>query len=194
MPIRLLVDDDQLIAMDAAGMSPAEICEASNKITGNNAKVNSVSRALGRLGRSSPVRYNDTFPWKNVPDVNGHGNSHIAHMLRAQGRRARGLELSEKTQRALDSWEEEMDEQRMVVEYIYFEDANDVDEPGFRYRHWQPQDGDNWVRIVPLPLYTTKKVPFPVDRRSKFHDPEPVISQRQPESVWAGGLFSGISG
>jgi hypothetical protein len=191
MPKRLLMDDDRLIAMHEAGYTHKEIAEASFKLTGNKVRDSTVSRALARLGRSEKIRYDDTLPW-TLPDLNGHGNSKIAQMLRAQGRRARGIPLSEKTRLALDAWEEEMDADRKVVEYIYIDDVQDPDDAGFRYRHWQPADGDNWVRADPLPLGTTRPVDYPVDRRSKYLDPEPMIQQREPESVWAGGLFSGI--
>jgi len=188
MPIRLLVDDDQLIALKEAGYSDAEVAEISNKITGNNASANAVSRQLGRLKRTNRVRYSDTLPWK-VPAINGHGNSRIAQMLRAQGRRARGKPLPEKTRKALEGWEKYMDEERLVVEYIYIKDADEENGAGFRFQYWQPEDGDSWYRKDPLPLGTPPEpVPFPVDRRSKFDDPVPV--QRSPQSVWSGGLFS----
>ena len=195
MPKRLLVDDDQLIALLEAGYKPKEILRISNEITGNNATLGAVYRALSRLGRSKKIRYDDTLPWPKIPDIKDHGNSHTAHLLRAQGRRVRGLPLPERTRADLDAWEEYMDNTRQVVEYIYIADADEENPAGFRYQYWQPSDGDNWTRLIPLPPDTPPEpVPFPVDRRSKYDDPEPTSGQWQPESVWDGGLFSGLSG
>ena len=139
MPERRLVPDPILLKWrDEYGLTYPEIVEENYKITGILVTKSAVSRAMFRLKKTKPrVKFTDTLPW--VLEER-HRRSHIAQMLLAQGRRARGLSLRPEVEKNLASWEGKLVRADAVVDYV----PGTID--GFVYRRRKPEDGDGWIR------------------------------------------------
>lgn len=168
MPERRLVPDPLLIKWRLVDkLTLEQIRQESYKITGVMVTKSGVSRALARLKMTTPrVKYTDTLPWVLEDD---HRKSHIAQMLQAQGRRARGLELRPAVAKNLASWERKLIKADAVVDYVP-DSIENID--GFIYRRRKPEDGDGWVRRP-----AGEAVPEPVEENRKPEQPMKVPVQ-----------------
>ena len=71
--------------------------------------------ALGRMGVTRRIRYDDWLPWPLI--VTEHNQAWEATMLRTGARLARGLEVSAKNERLFHEWMADLADRDLVVAY-----------------------------------------------------------------------------
>ena len=99
------------------GMTQAQIAEAWEKDTGVKVSRTTIAMAIKRyeLNSAHPrPRHDDMLPW-HVKDE--HRNHIEARMLRMEGRRRKGMPLSESDLNWLNKWRLQLDEKNAVVAY-----------------------------------------------------------------------------
>lgn len=114
-----------------SGMTQAQIVEAWADDSGERVSRSAIAMAIARFGLKSAHQrpeYRDLLPW-TVAEEHRH---HIdARMLRLEGRRRAGGELSEGELRWLTNWKNELERVNAVVHY-----ERDTDEGFF----WVPRE------------------------------------------------------
>lgn len=118
------------------GMTQAQIVDAWEGQTGTRVSRSTIAMAIKRYGLQSSnprPRHEDTLPWHVREE---HKNHIEARMLRMEGRRRKGMPLSDKDLHWLNRWRELLEEEKAVVMY-------DPDtEEGFFWVPRTPQDTD----------------------------------------------------
>lgn len=99
------------------GLTQKQIAEEWENDTGIQVSRAAIGMAINRYGLESSHprnRYEDTLPWTVREE---HARDHNARMLRLEGRRRRGLKLSDMEKRWLDSYLSTLKERNAVVTY-----------------------------------------------------------------------------
>lgn len=99
------------------GLTQAQIAEAWESDTGVRISRSTVAMALQRHGLTTQrprPRYEDMLPWTVHEDHRMHWD---ARMLRLEGRRRRGMKMSDAEKRKLDHWKQELAHKNAVVTY-----------------------------------------------------------------------------
>ena len=135
-PERKVPDATELRHYLERGLTQAQIAAEWEKETGVRVSRSAIGMAIARYGLESArprPRYEDTLPWR--VDSN-HVMHNDARMLRLEGRRRRGLPLSDDEKRWLHGWREALEEARAVVTY------NARTPEGFYWVHRKDSDDD----------------------------------------------------
>ena len=122
-PERYLPSTSLLVGMVESGMTHQQIADKVYADTGVRVSRSSVSAALSKAGHTKRVRYDDHIPWR-VKIV--HTHHHMLNMLRLEGRKQAGGELTDQEESNLESFKRRLKEQGAVVTYI-----RDTDEGWF---------------------------------------------------------------
>lgn len=122
-PERYLPSTSLLVGMVESGMTHQQIADKVYADTGVRVSRSSVSAALSKAGHTKRVRYDDLIPWR-VKIV--HTHHHMLNMLRLEGRKQAGGELTDQEESNLESFKRRLKEQGAVVTYI-----RDTDEGWF---------------------------------------------------------------
>lgn len=140
MATRMVPDKRRLEYYLAQGLTQQQIVDQWEKDSNVRVSRSSIAMAIGRYGLASAkprARYEDTLPWTVRTE---HKNHYDARMLRLEGRRRRGGELSEADFRHLNEWKERLREAGAVVTY----------EPDTAQGFWwvlkNATDADNLIR------------------------------------------------
>lgn len=99
------------------GLTQQQIAEAWEAETGVRVSRAAIAMAIARYGLQSThsrPRYEETIPWKLRPE---HQNDHNARMLRLEGRRRRGLPLTDQEARWLAAYVDNFKQRGIVVTY-----------------------------------------------------------------------------
>ena len=137
---QVVPDPTQMRRYLAQGLSQREIAEQYEADTGIKVSRSAIGMAISRYGLKSSRprdRYTDMIPWVLRPE---HMHSAEARLLRFEGRRRRGLDLSDADLTWLNNWLAELDEDKKVVMYDertpqgwwYVERTEDDDDPVIR--------------------------------------------------------------
>lgn len=138
MPAVKYVPDSATLATWSLTMTHQQIADKICKETGYKVARSTVSAALSRSGKTNPVRYTDTIPWKPIAQ---HHNHHYAlTMLRLLARTQEKQDLTPQQTARLDSWLKRMHDNNCVLAYVY--DSED----GFYYVRRKASDGDSITR------------------------------------------------
>ena len=114
------------------GLTHKEIAQVLTRETGSPVSRSTVSAALHRANASSPAkRYVEEIPWTVREE---HQTHYAARMLRLLGRRRAGIANSEESDRRLNSWLLQLEENHAVVTYV--PDTPD----GFYYTPGEPNE------------------------------------------------------
>lgn len=104
---------------------------------GIDVTFSAVGVALGRMGLTERVRYDDWLPWPRISVE--HNQAWEATMLRTGARLARGLPVSAKNRRLYQEWREEVEAKHVVVAYR--------EDRGFFYTRPRPEDGADGIPV-----------------------------------------------
>lgn len=110
-------EKDQLQAYLRRGLTLTEICAEWLVDSGEVVSRQAISMAIQRYGLevSNPKpRYDNLLPWKVREE---HIHHYDARMLRLEGRRRAGVELSDENARRLANWKQQLEESNAVVAY-----------------------------------------------------------------------------
>lgn len=136
-PPKVLPPIDQLQRWVEAGYTHEEITGLILEQTGNKVSRSSVSVALHRAGKTTTLpRFDEELPWTVRSQ---HAAQYPARMLRALGRRRRGMDLAVEESRKLDKWLTKVSDHGIVVAYD--------DEHGFFYVPARGDDGSDGIPI-----------------------------------------------
>lgn len=136
-PPRVLPPIDQLLRWVEAGYTHDEITGLILEQTGQQVSRSSISVALHRAGKTATLpRFDEELPW-TVRSI--HAAQYPARMLRALGRRRRGMDLAVDESRKLDNWLTKVSDHGIVVAYD--------DEHGFFYVPAKGGDGADGIPI-----------------------------------------------
>ena len=131
---RRTIDRETLKRYIDAGLSLTEMAEHWETETGTTRARSSFAVAMSRYNMTSAhpqVRHDDTLPWRVKSK---HAMEYPARMLRALGRRNKGLPIGEELSDRLDSYLRDLDKDNAVVHY-------DAETPeGFWHVPREPQD------------------------------------------------------
>lgn len=101
----------------AKGLTQQQIADTYEEDTGIRVSRAAIGLAIARYGLSSAkprTRHDDLIPWKVRTE---HRQLRDAKMLRLEGRRRKGLPMSEKELRWLTAWMSELQDADAVVMY-----------------------------------------------------------------------------
>jgi hypothetical protein len=107
----------QLKSYLAKGLTQGQIAERWEEDSGTRVSRSAIGMAIERFGLKSAKprpRYEDLLPWTVRQE---HQMAYDARMLRLEGRRREGLEISDHWLRALTAWMRLLREQKAVVTY-----------------------------------------------------------------------------
>lgn len=99
------------------GMTQQQIVEAWMEDGGEEVSRSAIAMAIERYGLKSAhprPTHEDMLPWTVALEHRGHID---ARMLRLEGRRRKGMPLTESQQRWLDQWKAELERKNAVVHY-----------------------------------------------------------------------------
>lgn len=133
---RIVPDKTKMEAYLNAGLTQAQIVEQYEKDTGIRVSRAAIGMAINRYGLSSNnprQRYEDLLPWTLRPQ---HAMHTEARLLRLEGRRRRGLSLTEAELTWLNNWLQLMRDKNAVVTY------NPDTEDGFYWVEREETDDD----------------------------------------------------
>lgn len=140
---RIVPDATQMRRYVEAGLNQTQIVERYEEETGIRCSRSAIGMAMARYDLKSPKprpRFDDLLPW--VISNEDHRMKRDARMLRLEGRRRRGIAMSDKELRLLTTWLGDLKDADAVVAY------NPNSEPGF---FWVPKrEGEDLVRVEPI--------------------------------------------
>lgn len=114
-PPRLVPDKTTLERWIREGLTHEQMADRVYRETGHRISRSSISAAISRLDLSKPApRYHREIPWTVKVQ---HLKAYPVRMLRLLGRRRNGGTLTEVENHRLDSWLNQLDENRAVVAY-----------------------------------------------------------------------------
>lgn len=149
---RKVPDLDTLLKLRDDGMTHGQIVDWIWQNTGERVSRSTVSSALHRAGRTTPVtRYTDTVPWRVHME---HLEEYPVRMLRMLGRRRAGKPLDTGESRRLDKWLQTLAENDAVVGY-----DPDNEDQGFHYVPALPGEGSDGIPIRHAHIRTTASTP-----------------------------------
>lgn len=107
--------------------------------SGIDCSLSAVSVALGRMGETDRIRYDDWLPWTNIRVE--HNQAWEATMLRVGARLARGLNVPEQRRRLYSEWLNNVTDRGLVVAYR--------EDRGFFYTKPRPgtRDGEGGIPV-----------------------------------------------
>lgn len=115
MPARKLPSDEVLRRWrEDEGLTLKEIHERL-EAQGVHVGISAISVALGRMGVTKRIRYDDWLPWPLI--VTEHNQAWEASMLRTGARLQRGLDVSAKHERLFNEWMADLKDKDLVVAY-----------------------------------------------------------------------------
>lgn len=113
----IVPDPTQMRRYLELGLTQQQIVEQYEKDTGIRCGRSAIGMAISRYGLSSSRprdRYMDMIPWKLEPEHQQHPD---ARLLRLEGRRRRGRDISERDLTWLTNWLTSLEEQNAVIIY-----------------------------------------------------------------------------
>lgn len=133
MPAPRILPDNRTLRhwVEDEGLTHQQIADRVLATTGHSVSRSSVSAALSRAGISATQpRHKECLPWRVKID---HIREYPARMLRVLGRRRAGLPLSERENKRLDAWLQQLSDDHAVVGYdpdskfgFYYIDKDDA--------------------------------------------------------------------
>lgn len=137
MPERKLPSDEVLRRWrEDEGLTLKQIHERLRE-QGVDVAFSAVSVALGRMGATKRIRYDDWLPWPLIHTE--HNQAWEASMLRTGARISRGLPVTPKMQRLFDMWMDDLKDNNLVVAY--------KPDRGFFYTKPRRQDGKGGIPV-----------------------------------------------